>query len=103
MVYHQECPDVHHLESFRDFVIYAGCALNTVRILQTLRFGKRFSLIEDDVSRFVADMGLNIVVMILFSKLRSRFHEMFLLTFSLFRLSSNEVLRATTRLAFPYV
>ncbi len=60
--------DIGVLHSTLDGVYLVLCGLGTVRILRALRFRKYFQQMEDEVQRFLATMGLDIVVMILFSE-----------------------------------
>ena len=62
------CPSFEEANSFYNIVYYILCGLNATRILRSLRFLNYFDSMEDEVQRFLAGMGLKIVVMILFSK-----------------------------------
>jgi hypothetical protein len=66
--YNIACPDFYHIGSAKACVYFVLCGMTTTRILRSLRFQKYFLAIEDEVQRYLADMGLKIVVMILFSK-----------------------------------
>ncbi len=65
--YQQTCPSFEEAKGIQ-IVYYILCAMNTTRILRALRFRREFDLIEDAIERFLANMCLYIVVMILFSK-----------------------------------
>jgi hypothetical protein len=62
------CPDYESISSAKDGLYYVLCCLTCSRILRSLRFCTRFEAIEDEVQRFLANMSLKLVVMILFSK-----------------------------------
>jgi hypothetical protein len=66
--YNVTCPSFNEIGSPKACVYFVVCGLTTTRILRSLRFHKYFLAIEDEVQRYLADMGLKIVVMILFSK-----------------------------------
>jgi hypothetical protein len=69
IMYSEQCPymdDVHSWASIMQFIL---CGLKMTRILRILRLHKRFIMIEDEIQRFLASMALNIVVMIIFSKI----------------------------------
>jgi len=65
--YNVTCPDFHSVHSMRDGMYYVLCGMTTTRILRSLRFGSSFSAIPDEVQRYLAEISLKIVVMILFS------------------------------------
>jgi hypothetical protein len=66
--YDVQCPSFHEIGSPKAVVYFILCAMTTTRILRSIKFRKYFFAIEDEVQRFLADMGLKIGVMILFSK-----------------------------------
>lgn len=66
--YDVTCPDFREIGSGLAVVYFTLCGMTTARILRSLRFRKYFQAIDDEVQRFLADMGLKIGVMILFSK-----------------------------------
>jgi hypothetical protein len=70
-VYQQECPNFHQHMTSREVLYYILCGMVTTRILRALRVRSRFLFIEDEVQRALANMGLNIAVMILYSKSRA--------------------------------
>jgi hypothetical protein len=56
--------------SFQQIVFYILCGMNTTRILRALRIHRPIEeYVDDDVQKCLSHMALNIVVMILFSKL----------------------------------
>ncbi len=63
----RSCPAYGNVHNITDVVYYILCGLGTTRILRALRFRKVFLRMEDEVKRFLANMCLYIVVMILFS------------------------------------
>ena len=65
--YNITCPDFHSVHTARDGMYYVLCGMTTTRILRSLRFGSSFSAISDEVQRYLAEISLKIVVMILFS------------------------------------
>jgi hypothetical protein len=67
--YNTTCPNIHESKSIITVIYYILCGLSTTRILRALRFRREFNLMEDEVQRFLATMGLCIAVMILFSEL----------------------------------
>ena len=69
--YNTDCPNYTQMNTPKEVIFYILCGMTTTRILRSLRFHKYFNAIEDEVQRFLAEMGLKIVVMILFSKLNS--------------------------------
>ena len=76
------CPDFHSIHTVRAGMYYVLCGMTTTRILRSLRFGSSFSAISDEVQRYLAEISLKIVVMILFSKytcLRIDFYTHFLI------------------------
>lgn len=66
--YDVQCPAFHEIGSPKGVVYFVLCAMTTTRILRSLKFRKYFVAIDDEVQRFLADMGLKIGVMILFSE-----------------------------------
>ena len=56
------------VNSATDFVLYVLCMMQATRILRALRIRRRLLQIEDEVQRYVGEMILLVVVMILFSK-----------------------------------
>jgi len=69
------CPDYGNISTGLDAVYYVLCGLTTTRILRSLRFRKSFYRIDDDVHRYLADMSLKIVVMILFNSAVMQYFE----------------------------
>lgn len=67
-VFQHECPQFRKGMSGEDVIYYILCGMVTTRILRALRVRSRFLFIEDEVQRALANMGLNIAVMILYSK-----------------------------------
>lgn len=68
-VYKQDCPVFKKNMSAHEITMYILCGMTITRILRVLRVRTRFLLIEDEVQRALANIGLNITVMILYSKL----------------------------------
>lgn len=64
----QKCPYIQDVHDGLIVVYFILCGLKMTRILRILRLRKRFTMIEDEIQRFLANMALNIVVMIVFSK-----------------------------------
>jgi hypothetical protein len=62
------CPSYQSVNSLVDVIYFILCGMSTTRILRALRFRKYFAKMEDEVQRFLANMCLYIVVMILFSE-----------------------------------
>ncbi len=71
VIHSTECPQVFADSTFYTIVEYIFCAMGTVRILRALRFKKKFEQMEDEVQRFLANMSMNMIVMILFSEWNS--------------------------------
>ncbi len=69
VMFGRECPALAASNTSFEVFEFILCALGTTRILRALRLRRRFVMIEDEVQQFLANMCLNIVVMILFSKL----------------------------------
>ena len=68
ITYDQECPSFHSIGSINTGVTYVLCGMFSTRILRALRFRRWLnSYIEDEVRRFLADISLKIVVMLLFN------------------------------------
>jgi hypothetical protein len=61
------CPALAASNTSWEVLEFILCALGTTRILRALRLRRRFVMIEDEVQQFLANMCLNIIVMILFS------------------------------------
>jgi hypothetical protein len=62
------CPSksvLHHSAS--TYIAFVLCGINTTRILRALKFRQLFEYIDDEVYRAIANMGLKITLMILFS------------------------------------
>jgi hypothetical protein len=73
VTYGEQCPNFQKDMTSIEVVYYILCGMVTTRILRALRFRTRFFMIEDEVQRAIANMGLNIAVMILYSKLMEQF------------------------------
>ncbi len=67
-MYDRTCPYITEANTHVKIVEFILCGLQTTRILRALRLRRRFVMIDDEVQQFLANMGLYIVVMILFSK-----------------------------------
>ncbi len=65
----RQCPYLDDVHTDAEVVSFILCGIKMTRILRILRLHKRFTLIEDEIQRFLANMALNIVVMIIFSEL----------------------------------
>lgn len=65
--YGQVCPSWSEIRNGRSGVIFCLCGMGTTRILRALRIRRRLQLIEDEVKRFIGDMVLRIIIMILFN------------------------------------
>lgn len=68
VMFGNECPALMDSNTSMEIFKFILCGLQTTRILRALRLRRRFVMIEDEVQQFLANMCLNIVVMILFSK-----------------------------------
>lgn len=68
VMYRKECPAISSSNTADEVVEFILCGMQTTRILRALRLRRRFTMFEDEVQRFLANMGLNIVVMLLFSE-----------------------------------
>lgn len=68
VMYGDTCPSLTSTNTSKEIIQFVLCALQNTRILRALRLRRRFLMIEDEVNQFLANMILNIVVMILFSK-----------------------------------
>lgn len=75
VTYERECPAFHKDMTFNEIVYYTLCGMLTTRILRALRIRARFWLIEDEVQRALANMGLNIAVMILYNAALMQYFE----------------------------
>ena len=64
----QQCPSLQNAVSAKEVVLYILCGMQTTRILRALRIRRKLLLIEDEVKRFMGDMALRIIMIILFSK-----------------------------------
>ncbi len=69
LMFGKSCPAIAASNTDLEIFEFILCALGTTRILRALRLRRRFVMIEDEVQQFLANMCLNIIVMILFSKL----------------------------------
>ncbi len=67
LTYHQECPAIDETSNPSKAVTFVLCGLAVTRILRALRLRRTFNSITDEVQRFLADMILRLVVMILFN------------------------------------
>jgi hypothetical protein len=68
VMYGRTCPAINASNTPTEVVEFFLCGMQTTRILRALRLRRHFVKIEDEVQRFLANMGLNIVVMLLFSR-----------------------------------
>ncbi len=69
------CPDMLKINTFSEACIYVLYGLKTTRILRALRIRKFFNLLNNAVDRFLAEMVINIAIMILFSKFYSLYYR----------------------------
>ena len=69
------CMDYNAIVSSQDQIVYILCAITCTRILRSLRIRRKLMRIEDEVSRCIADIGLNIVVCLLFFAALMQFLE----------------------------
>ena len=60
------CMNYNNIVTDFDRFIYILCATTTTRILRSLRIRRKLMRIEDEVTRCIADIALNIIVFILF-------------------------------------
>jgi hypothetical protein len=74
-VYQQQCPRFHRNMTGEEIIYYILCGMVTTRILRALRVRSRFLFIEDEVQRALANMGLNIAVMILYNSALMQYFE----------------------------
>lgn len=68
VTYEKTCPSFEQADNFSQVIYYILCGMGTTRILRALRLRRKFLMLEDEVQRTLANMCLNIVVMVLFSK-----------------------------------
>lgn len=73
--YGRELPDVSRINTLRDAALYTMFALSTTRILRAMRVRRKFAYIEDKVDQYIAEISLNIIVMILFFAAAIQFIE----------------------------
>ena len=69
------CMDYNNIITSRDTVIYILCALTTTRLLRSLRLRRKLILIDDEVTRLLTDIAINIVVALLFFAALMQFLE----------------------------
>lgn len=69
LTYHATCPSYNDALHGTVYTIlfYVLCGLSRIRILRALRLRRRFLAIEDEVDRFVAEIALFLVLLILFN------------------------------------
>ena len=73
----------HEIHNFYDLLDYALHAAYTLRILRALRIHRKLIHIEDEVHRFLSQMILSLVTMMLFGIFSSISHLFLLLLFNL--------------------
>ena len=66
ITYASELPNVNYIRTFREAGLYAAFAMNTTRILRALRIRHKLAKIQDAVERFLGELVLSVIVMILF-------------------------------------
>jgi hypothetical protein len=66
VTYGHSLPNVNYIYTFREAGLYAAFAMNTTRILRALRVRRKLARIQDAVERFLGELILSIIVMILF-------------------------------------
>jgi hypothetical protein len=66
VTYGKDLPNVNYIYNIGDAFLYAAYAMNTTRILRALRIRRKLAKIEDAVERFMGELMLSIIVMILF-------------------------------------
>jgi len=66
LIYNQDMPNVNEIHTPYKAVIYALFAFDNIRILRLLRIRKKLAHIDDAVTRYLAEMFLSILSMILF-------------------------------------
>ena len=59
-------PNVNYIYTLNDALLYAAYGMYTTRILRALRIRRKLAKIEDVVERFMGELLLSIIVMILF-------------------------------------
>ena len=75
ITYGRHLPNVVDVDTFEEAFIYTMFAFGTTRILRALRIRRKLAQINDAVERFLAEMILSVVVMILFYSAAIRFVE----------------------------
>ena len=69
------CMDYNNIYSSQDQIVYILCGVTTTRILRALRIRRKLIRIEDEVSRCIGEIALNIVVTMLFFSALFQFLE----------------------------
>lgn len=72
------------ISSVVDVINYIVYLFQTVRILRVLRVHKHLDVIEDKVSRFLYQLALSFIVMLLFGKIFAKINKILLLLFIFF-------------------
>jgi hypothetical protein len=62
----KELPNVNYIYNFGDAMLYTAFGMSTTRILRALRIRRKLARIEDAVERFLGEIMLAVIVMILF-------------------------------------
>lgn len=66
VTYGQDLPNVNYIYTAREAFLYTAFAMNTTRILRALRIRRKLAKVQDAVERFMGELVLSIIVMILF-------------------------------------
>jgi hypothetical protein len=62
----RDIPEVTSISTLEEALLYTAFAMNTTRILRALRIRRKLARIQDAVSRFLAEITLSMICMILF-------------------------------------
>ena len=66
VTYGYDLPNVHYIHTFPTAMLYTAFAMNTTRILRALRIRRKLAKVQDAVERFMGELVLSVIVMILF-------------------------------------
>ena len=66
VTYGYDLPNVNYIHTFATAMLYCAFAMNTTRILRALRIRRKLAKVQDAVERFMGELVLSVIVMILF-------------------------------------
>ena len=69
------CMDYNNIDTPADTIVYILCAITSTRILRSLRIRRKLMRIEDEVTRALTDIGLNIIIFVLYFAALMQFLE----------------------------